>query len=553
MTDGGSPKSFSLAASNGERAALAEARARAVQRLRQKYRFYPKPSGLIRHFLQAAVDATGSDWGEVRLREASPEANSEGRGGRFVVGDIASLKDVSGATIPIGYQNRALGVLRLLSRSVGHYTRESVAAGEVVASELARHLKRYEVNCHLKEKFCRDLMLVGLSETLRRADIFVEKAAMVDLPVLLMGEFGVEKQHLAYAIHALGRRADGPFKEVNCAALSADAFGHDLFELFRQSDRGTIFFEGIDALDYALQLQLLNIFNSGVGEWASAMKQAKPVDVRVVASAGPLLRERAGDEKFSRRLLAALDFLSISLAPLRERKEDLKPLTEYFLWKYSTGQPPEVADEVFALFRQYEWPANVGQFERTMACLATMSSETLTLEDVRLNAPEVAETGAEERSAGHDEGGHDGAQNVIPLVSRLIKREPTDLKDLHVCLRKALTYLAYNYSKEVPLGVLAQYAGISSSHLCHLFRKELNANFKAVLSALRIERAKHLLLERPGLTTAEVSNKVGFSDPRHYQRLFKQMVGCTSREYRLRYSRQGELPPQPARQSTPRG
>src|SRR5918993_3679392 len=413
-TDGGSRKSRHLAATAGARTASVDVRALAVQGLKQEYRFFQQPSALIHCFLRAAVASTGSAWGEVRLEE--PLSNVDGEGGEgsifagdedrcpapphthaecglclsfysgrehppVIAGDLrmdahcAGLHLPSGScvAIPIRYQNSVLGVMQLVSRRTGHYSRESAAAGELVAAEIAHHVKRYEVNHHLKQRFCKDLMLIGMSEPLRRVDRFVEKAAMVDLPVLITGEFGVEKEHLAYAIHATGRRREGPFKEVNCAALSADTSKQDLFDLFRQSDRGTVFFDGIDELDYRLQLQLLEVFNSGVGEWASTMRQSKPVDARVVASAGPLLRETAREDKFSRQLLAGLDFLSISIAPLRERQEDVKPLLEYFLWKYAVGQTLAVADEVVAVFEKYGWPANVGQFERVVARLATMS------------------------------------------------------------------------------------------------------------------------------------------------------------------------------------
>ena len=155
----------------------------------------------------------------------------------------------------------------------------------------------FDESVHIK-----DLTLVGTSRAAQRVETFVEKAAPVDLPVLIQGAFGSGKKYVAYALHAAGPRREHPFIHARCDALDALTSTAQLADLFRQADGGTILFDGIGTLAYALQCQLAEVLESGVGSGVLLDGHEKPVDVRIVASAGSDLKERVQAGTFSQAL-----------------------------------------------------------------------------------------------------------------------------------------------------------------------------------------------------------------------------------------------------------
>lgn len=241
----------------------------------------------------------------------------------------------------------------------------------------------------------KDLTLVGTSGALRSVNGFIEKAARADCPVLILGEFGVGKKHVAYALHVAGLRHDHPFVHVRCDALDLNTFDSHLAELFGQADQGTIFFDGMETLAYPLHCQLAEGLESGVGSRPGRNGSEKPVGARVIASAGRELEAMVQAETFSRALLEELRFLQIRLAPLRERREDIQPLAEYFLRHYAGNGTRTISDEVVALLEAYAWPRNVSELKRVVACLAVMAEgDTIGVGDVAAHAPEVFHGGS---------------------------------------------------------------------------------------------------------------------------------------------------------------
>jgi DNA-binding NtrC family response regulator len=567
---------------------LAELQASIAAAIKQEYRFFDNVPELMRCFCQVLVTATDSARGEVLLKETALQPYHQEGLRSVVVGEseqhlsihpnvedcpvcagfyagirqapliVHDLREEphcgsliqpfgSALSVPIHYQNMTLGVINLTSPFTEHYSPSYAAAAQTVTSTLIRHLKRFEADRLAKIRFCRDLLLVGSSDALRQVDEFIEKASRVDLPVLIVGEFGVEKEHLAYALHLMGPRRQGPFIEVRCAALPTNASKLEFLELLRKADQGTIWFQGIEELAYPLQLQLLEILDSGVGEWAYDAGAPKCVHTRIIISADARHNEPLRNERFSPQLLTKLVFLSVSIAPLIERKDDIKPLIQYFLKKYALEQTLLFTDDALALCESYSWPENVYELERVVARVAIIAQEMTTAKDIHVKPEDLLRVlpelgGARHRGVssltyseaeeGQDVGNYD-ALRVHLLARQLVGKQPVGLNGIHPGLQRALTYLVQNYSKDISLDRLAQHACVSISHLCYLFRKELKANFKAVLSAIRIEEAKQLLLEKPNLTVTQISIAIGFSDPRQYQRLFKKTVGCTSKEYKL--------------------
>lgn len=421
--------------------------------------------------------------------------------------------------------------------------------------ESAHQTRRHELRDLVKASLGKDRLFIGTSAALRSVETFVEKAAPFDLPVLIIGEIGSEKAHVAYALHVGGPRRGHPFVEVHGPAYAASTFKTELYERFRQADQGTIFLKGIDELDYTLQCQLAEIIDAVATPHTRPAPWNQLGDVRIVASASKDPDRLIEEDRFCPLLLGKIDFLKIQIAPLRERKEDVKPLVEYFLKRYAGPLKRRLSETVLQLCEAYRWPRNVDEVERVIACLAVLSEdETITMRDVRAHAPNLVQHGPEaalrDLAAGTPSGNGSiqGAQRrkidqvdarLVSLAHALIQGELADLERLHPGLQKALEHIAGNFQEPISLHQLARHACVSPSHLSYLFKKALGVSFKPFLALVRIKKAAHLLIEQPYQGITEVALEVGFGDLRHFERTFKRLLACSPRVYRQNALAQG--------------
>lgn len=557
-----------------------------IKMIKQNYHPFSGLTDLLCRFLQVAMGTTQSTQGEICLKDFDlhPGKQTEGvlivddgtcqssrpllagecpiqmlflehnEKASLVTNDLASevhcarwtLSHGASMAIPLHYQEATVGVLALAAGNANHYTAAHLKACECIASELAYHLKRYEINETVKAAFGKDLMLVGTSDALRRIDEFIERASSAHLPALITGEFGSEKRHIAYALH-FGVRRDYPFVEVRCATLDPNTLNHTLSDQLRRANGGTIFFNGIDELEYPLQCRLSDVIESEIGGWAFRADQSESVEVRLVASVSKELDEQAEEQEFCRPLLEKFDFLQAQIAPLRDRREDIRPLTEYFLSKHSHPPNRSVSNEVMEAFESYDWPGNVYELERVVARLSVMSGEAeIKMPDVDEYAPKLAQKSHELNKTAvpaMQPSWNNVRENefnkispmpihVVHIAQGLIKGDFTGIRKFHPGFQSALEYVARNFHEAVTLHEMAQHVGVSGSHLAYLFQKTLGVNFKLFLAVVRVEEAKQLLVEKPHMRITEVSLEAGFGDLRHFERVFKRLVGQTPREYR---------------------
>lgn len=557
-----------------------------VDLIRRNYHPFPKLTDLLRHFLHVAIKATDSSEGELCMKGLEPgneQTDSvlllDGRTGEFFCqpppltecrpvtlpeGDGSgplvtntSINDgrsarwtrlKSSLAVPVRYQGTVLGVMTVASDFPDHYTPSHLGLCQWIATETAHHAKRYEISRAVTAGLGKNLMLIGISDALRRVDEFIERASAVNLPVLITGEFGLEKRHVAYALHFGGPRRAHPLVEVNCATLNPYTMNQTLPDQLRQVAGGTIFFNGIDELESRLQCQLSEVIESQVGEWARRANRNEVVDVRLVASASRPLDELAEERVMLRSLLEKFDYLVTDIAPLRQRKDDLEPLIEYFLDKHSPLPSRRFSSEVVDAFRAYDWPRNVYELERIVARLAVLSeAEVIGMQDVCAHAPHLAEKlqGLRQDATTTHQLFLSAATNtqkngrrlhadtrVVHLAQALIKGEFAETKRFHPGLQKALEYVIENLHDAISLHELARHACLSASHLSYLFQRTLGVSFKSFLAILRIEEAKQLLVEKPYMRITEISFEVGFGDLSHFERMFKRLVGQPPREYR---------------------
>lgn len=456
--------------------------------------------------------------------------------------------------LPAHYAGAPVGQLALGWDTQLTDTRPHADGAAHFAKRLAHLAHRYRVRDWSREKLRRASLLVGVSQPIHQLECFIERAAGSDLPVLLRGEFGTEKVWAAAAIHVGSRRRAGPVVEVHCA----DPAGEPA-QWIASARGGTLFLNGIDELAPRLQTQLhihlLELSPSHRG--AAADNGAENPGVRLIASATADLRRLGAESRFSRALLAELDFLGTDLPPLRVREDDMEALVRSTLELHGFSAPERCSAELLLACKRYDWPENVSELERTIARLAVMTDQTaIGHAEVLRHAPWMAAgVHAEgERDAAKPGAGTDPVPSAMPLrpsssamgpsrptvaprtaaqwVQVVLERQSRVLDTVHAGLRRALVYLGERHAEPIALGELAEQAHVSASHLSFLFRSTLGMSFKSFLLCIRIHVAQQLLLLEPQLRITEVALRSGFSDLSHFERCFRRAVGQSARDHR---------------------
>ena len=239
----------------------------------------------------------------------------------------------------------------------------------------------------LREHLRGRLALVGASPELVAVHDLVRRVAPTKAPVLIVGEAGAGKQHLAQVLHELSPRRERPFLRVSCAALGealldSELFGHEqgAFEeadrrhlgAFEQARGGTLYLDEVGRLPPAVQVKLLRVLQEGTLERVGG-RGAVPVDVRVVAGSQRDLAHEVHAGHFRDDLYYRLNVVAVSLPALRERKADIPALVSHFLEHRTNaaGRPirgvsPGVLSALFA----YEWPGNLRELEAVVRAAA---------------------------------------------------------------------------------------------------------------------------------------------------------------------------------------
>jgi two-component system nitrogen regulation response regulator GlnG len=241
---------------------------------------------------------------------------------------------------------------------------------------------------------------VARDPTVRSIVRQVETAAARKMPVLIRGETGTGKEQLARHAHAASGRA-GAFVPVNCAALPDSLIEAELFGyaegaftgakkggaagLFREADGGTLFLDEIGDMTPATQTKILRVLQSGTFERVGGNQPLK-VDVRIIAATNKPLEQAVAARQFREDLFYRLNVVRIHIPPLRERREDIRLLVNYFLAKFAKdqpGPPRSVAPGVLKALEKYHWPGNVRELENIVQRALVMSKgEAILLTDL---------------------------------------------------------------------------------------------------------------------------------------------------------------------------
>ena len=225
--------------------------------------------------------------------------------------------------------------------------------------------------------------IVGESDAMHAVYLTIGRAAISDETVLIMGESGTGKESIAKAIHQNSKRADEAFVVVDCSAIPSDLIESALFGhvkgaytgadtarqgKFEQADGGTIFLDEVGELPIEVQMKLLRVLQEREVEPIGS-NEIRQVDVRVVAATNRRLDLAIQEGTFREDLFYRLNVVPIFLPPLRDRKEDIPDLVDFFMSRFAQdyGQSKgTISAEAFKLLTAYDWPGNVRELENAL-------------------------------------------------------------------------------------------------------------------------------------------------------------------------------------------
>jgi two-component system, NtrC family, response regulator AtoC len=234
----------------------------------------------------------------------------------------------------------------------------------------------------------------------RRLFELAARTSQADLPVLILGETGAGKEVVARAFHDASRRANGPFSEINCAAIAKTLVESTFFGfekgaftgadkrtpgLFEQAHRGTLFLDEVGELSHDAQGALLRVLESKRVRRVGAAQDVV-VDVRVIAATNRNLRELVAKGQFREDLLYRLEALTVRVPPLRERADEIEPLALLFLRNAAKkwGAPAQALSEAaLRALTAYTWPGNVRELRNAVErAVAVCAGEMIVLDDL---------------------------------------------------------------------------------------------------------------------------------------------------------------------------
>ncbi|HXV27667.1 MAG TPA: sigma-54 dependent transcriptional regulator [bacterium] len=242
--------------------------------------------------------------------------------------------------------------------------------------------------------------IIAQSKKMKELLKTVEKVAQTNATALIEGESGTGKELVAHRIHDLSPRRSHPFIAVHCAALTetlltSELFGHEkgaftgAFERkigrFERAHQGTLFLDEIGEISKEMQVKLLRVLQEGEFERVGGAKTIK-VDVRLVCATNKNLLDEVKAGQFREDLYYRINVIYLKVPPLRDRKEDIPPLVQYFLKHYARSNGKKtmgIDEEAMRALSQYDWPGNIREVKNIVERMVVLSSaDNLTLASV---------------------------------------------------------------------------------------------------------------------------------------------------------------------------
>ena len=227
----------------------------------------------------------------------------------------------------------------------------------------------------------------------------IDQIAPTDITVLIKGQSGTGKELVARAIHSKSLRRNKPFVKINCAAIPAELMESELFGYekgaftgayakkpgkFELADGGTIFLDEIGEIDISLQSKLLQVLQDGEFSKLGGKGNVN-VDTRVIAATNQDLEQATDEGRFRKDLYYRINAVSVFVSALRERREEIPHLCDYFLRFYNhryDRRRGRLSRETLRLFQQYEWPGNIRELENVIKRIVILDSEQSVIHDL---------------------------------------------------------------------------------------------------------------------------------------------------------------------------
>lgn len=317
--------------------------------------------------------------------------------------------------------------------------------------------------------------IIGQNEKMVEISNLIQKVAKSDATVLLQGESGTGKELFARAIHTLSLRKDRPYIAINCAAIPHELLENELFGSekgaftgahmrkmgkFEIANSGTVFLDEIGDMDITLQAKLLRVLQQRNFERLGGTKPID-VDVRVIAATNMDLNEQIKAKRFREDLYYRLSVFPITIPPLRERRDDVRRLTEYFIEKYCREMKKvtkSLSKDGISLLEKYHWPGNVRELENTIERAVILAEgKKITPDHLAIRLQRTDEIQLREGAGLKEIGAHAQMQAEKATIVRVLKQVRGNKRKCAQILRIDYTTLfdkikKYNIEKAMPEG-----------------------------------------------------------------------------------------------------
>lgn len=300
------------------------------------------------------------------------------------------------------------------------------------------NIQLHQENIYLKKTISKEYNfknMIGHSPKMLETFKLISKVIDTPTTVLLLGETGTGKEMIAKAIHYNSNKKDKILITQNCGALpdsllESELFGHvkgaftgavaDKKGIFELADGGTIFLDEIADTSYAMQLNLLRVLQDGEIRPVGSDK-TKTVKVRVIAATNKNLEEEVKNGRFRKDLYYRINVFPVHLPPLRERREDIPDLIEYFINHYSQKlkyKKPAITQHALKLLQNALWPGNIRELQNEIERAVTLASDDLII-NKRILSPRFINNKTEIMESGTDSS---LKEQVEKLEKKLIKK-----------------------------------------------------------------------------------------------------------------------------------
>jgi DNA-binding NtrC family response regulator len=304
--------------------------------------------------------------------------------------------------------------------------RRLVAENVLLREELGHHLGYAQI--------------IGKCEKMQEVSGLIQKVAPSDTTALLLGESGTGKELFARAIHGLSNRTKRPYVAINCAAIPRELLENELFGSekgaytgavarkmgkFEIAQGGTIFLDEVGDLDIALQAKLLRVLQDRTFERLGGTKTIT-VDVRLIAASNSDLKKATEKKRFREDLFYRLSVFPITIPPLRDRREDIPELADYFVKKYCAEMKKpkkRICREALSLLDKYHWPGNVRELENTIErAIILCEGKKILPEHLAIRIPSPNDIRLREGAGLKEVGQHAQAEAERALIIRVLNQ-----------------------------------------------------------------------------------------------------------------------------------